>query len=116
MDNNMSTVEIDRYYMKTRDRRYSEAEAVELGIRRIYNYVSDIDFMDAEGTAIWSWGLCNPGRGEAMLVESAMKEVSGVQLYVMSCIVFYQEESCNLYFLRHKSSFNQLEGFSHLYN
>jgi hypothetical protein len=109
-------MKIERYYMKTRDLRYEEGTALLLGIKRIYNYTSDIDYMDDDHLREWSHGLYRPGRGEAVLVESALREIEGTQLYVMSCIVFHNIESCNLYFFRHQKSFRKLEGFYHLYN
>ena len=110
------TMKLERYYMKTRGLHYLEIEAVALGIRRIYNYTSDIEYMDRDDARSWSKNHFEPAKGEAVLIESAIREVSGVPLFIMSCIVFHNIESCNLYFYRHRASFRQLEGFYHLYN
>ena len=109
-------MKIERYHMKTRGIHYKPEEAIALGIRRIYNYTSDIGWMNGNEMTEWSGGLYQPYKGEAVIVESAMREVSGEQLYVMSCIVFHNIESCNLYFFRHCDSFAELDGFLHLYN
>jgi hypothetical protein len=109
-------VKMEKYYMKTRGLRIDQGKANLMGIKRIYNYTSDIDFMDSENLEAWSNGLFNSAKGEAIIIESALKEVHGVSLYVMSCIVFYTIEQSNVYYLRNIKTFKQVDGFLHLLN
>ena len=109
-------VTFDRYYIKSRGVRFSREEATLHGIKRIYNYTSDIDYMDEDRTYEWSSGLYDSSKGEAILIENALKDVEGTMLYVMSCIVFYTVEQCNLYFIRNKEQFRVIDGFYHLLN
>lgn len=111
-----SMVKLERYYMKTRGKRFNQEEANLLGIKRVYNYTSDLDFMDRGHTEEWSEGLYDKTKGEAVIIESAIREVHGGQLYVMSCIVFYTLEQCNLYYVRNQGTFKHIEGFHHLLN
>lgn len=109
-------VQMERYYIKTRGRRFEKSVADLLGIKRIYNYTSDIDYMDTENLQAWSSGLYNADKGEAIIIESALREVNGVNLYVMSCIVFHTAEQSNIFFIRNRGTYTQTDGFLHLYN
>ena len=113
---NRGSMKLEKFYMKTRDKHYSECDAKALGIRRIYNQTSDMDYMASSDVKDWCGNLYKPSKGESVIVESALREVNGVNLYVTSCIVFYNVESCNLYFIRHRKSFQMLDGFGHLFN
>ena len=112
----LMTVKMEKYYMKTRGLRIDQSGANLMGIKRIYNYTSDIDFMDSENIEAWSNGLFDSRKGEAVIIESALKEVHGVSLYVMSCIVFYSVEQSNVYYLRNIKTFKHIEGFLHIFN
>jgi hypothetical protein len=109
-------VRFERYHVKTRGRHYEKSYADAVGIKRVYNYTSDIDYMDRDSLDRWVEGLYNGERGEAIIVESALREVEGVQLYVMTCIVFFSVEQCNLYYIRHSGEFKLMDGFLHLMN
>lgn len=109
-------VKLDRYYIKTRGIRFSKEDVTLHGIKRIYNYTSDIDYMDEDRLVEWSGGLYDSIKGEAILIENAFKDVEGTMLYVMSCIVFYTVEQCNVYFIRNKEQFKVVDGFYHLLN
>lgn len=107
---------LERFYMKTRNLKYSNDTADSMGIKRIYNYTSDIDFVDDSGYKKWIDGLYRQDEGEAVIVESAMKVVNGIPLFVASCVVFYSVEHCNVYFLKNIGDFRMYNGFSHLLN
>jgi len=109
-------VKFERYYIKSRDYSMSDAEASAHGIKRVYNYTSDLDYMDQGRLQEWSSGLYNAGKGEAVLIESALRYVAGGQVYVMSCIVFYTIEQCNMYYIRNMDQFKVTDGFYHLLN
>lgn len=111
-----SMVKFDRYYIKSRNIRISREDAILLGIKRVYNYTSDMDYMDDEATSKWSSGLYDPSKGESIIIENALKEVNGGMLYIMSCIVFYTLEQCNIYYIRNKDQFKVTDGFFHLLN
>jgi len=109
-------VAFDRYYMKTRGVHYDKVFADISGIKRIYNYTSLLDYMGMEDLKVWTDGLYDKNNGEAVLIESAVRVVEGNSLYVMTCIVFYNYEQCNLYYIRNKDQFKVMEGFLHLMN
>ena len=111
-----SMVKFERYYIKTRGRKIGKSEADVLGIKRVYNYTSDVDYMDMAGLERWSSGLYDSDKGEGIIIESAFREIEGVQLYIMSCIVFFTVEQCNLYYIRYQDQFKLIDGFSHLLN
>jgi hypothetical protein len=63
----------------------------------------------------WSRGLYVKGE-ESILMETALKTVNGVELFVMTCIVFLSVEGRDLYFMRNRKVFNDVHGFLHLLN
>jgi hypothetical protein len=107
---------IERFYIKSRGLRMEGAEAMALGIKRVYNQTSDIDYMNVDQIGIWVDGLVNRDAGEACLVESAFKYVEGVPLYVTTCIVFVSTEFCNLFYMKHQGLYKETLGFSSLLN
>jgi hypothetical protein len=112
----MGSKKAELYYVKTRGIRYTEQEASDHGIKRVYNYTSELEFMNDEDIDGWVKGLYDPRHSEAVLVESAIKTINGVPLYIMTCIVFMSIEGCNLYYLRYQSDFKENKGFAHLLN
>lgn len=107
----------EKYYIKTRELVLSKDEADAYGIRRVYNQCSDIDYMGKEGIEMWIRGLYRKDIGEAVLVESSLKVIGGIPLYVASCIVFRTFEQCNLFYLRNQGGYgDHVSGFMHLYN
>ncbi len=109
-------VEMEKYYIKTRGVRLMEGEAVGYGIRRVYNYTSSMEFMGDIDLKMWAEGLKQRGNGESVIVESAVKEVEGGMIYVSSCIIFRNLEMCNLFYLKNRWGYRNVEGFIHLYN
>ena len=106
----------EKYYIKTRELVLPKAEADAYGIRRVYNRCSDIDYMPRDEEEKWVSGLYSKERGEAVLVESSLKFIDGVPLYVASCIVFYTVEQGNLFYLRNKDGYRDRKGFLHIFN
>lgn len=107
---------VDKYYIKTRGIRLDPVEAIAIGIRRIYNVTSDINFMDTFDLRSWGLKKRRSGVDEAVIIESAIKIVDGVPLYVSTCIVFNSLEMCNIFYMKNKKSYNLVSGFFHLYN
>lgn len=113
---NEETMILEKYYIKTRGIRMDEAEANLYGIKRVYNSTSDLDFMNVDDISAWISGLHDPGKGEAVIVESAFKYVEGVPLYISTCIVFQTVEMCNVFYMKNQKSYKRTDGFSHLLN
>lgn len=109
-------VVFEKFHIKTRGIRLSDRDAEEFGIRRIYNYVSDMDFVNQESMKEWASGLYDRRAGESVIIESAIKMVEGVPLYVSSCIVFRSVEMSNVFYMKNKESYKRTEGFLHLFN
>lgn len=107
---------IDRYYIKTRDLRLKEEEAKGFGIRQVYNFTSDIDFMGTDTLKTWADGLYDKSIRETVIIESSFKVINGVPLYVCTCIVFISLEFSNMFYFRCLSNYKRYEGFLHLYN
>lgn len=107
---------LEKYYIKTRGIRISRKKADEYGIRRVYNYTSDVDFMTKADLKGWIGGLYSKGRGEATIVESALKYISGVPIYISTCIVFRNLEMCNVFYLKNYRDYSNCTGFLHLHN
>lgn len=106
----------EKYYIKTRELVLPKVEADAYGIRRVYNRCSDIDYMPKDDEVVWVSGLFNKAAGESVIVESAMKFINGVPLYVSSCIVFYTVEQGNLFYYRNMGGYKNNDGFAHLFN
>ena len=90
---------MERYYIKTRGLRLSKGDADKYGIRRVYNYTSDMEFMGCIDQREWSEGLKKRGSIESVLVESAMKSVGEGTLYVSTCIIFHTIEMANIFYI-----------------
>jgi hypothetical protein len=106
---------LERFYIKTRGIHMTKVEAEHHGIRRVYNATSDIDYMDEAGMRSWSEGLYEKDR-EAVLIESALRFIEGVPIYISSCIVFNSLEMCNVYFMKNTKTYKHTDGFFHLLN
>jgi hypothetical protein len=106
---------MEKYYIKTRDLRLKEEDALQWGIRRIYNYTSDMDFMNHMDMKAWSGGLKMSGE-EVVLIESAVKFVEGVPLYVSTGIVFRSVEMSNIFYMKNLKSYHDSKGFFTLLN
>lgn len=106
----------EKYFIKTRGITLADSVALSSGIKRVYNYTSDINFMHDDDVSRWVAGLVVPGQGEAVIVEKAIKVISGTPLFVSSCIVFNSIESCNVFYMKNLVSYHQTKGFDHLYN
>jgi hypothetical protein len=104
----------DKYYIKTRGVRMSSDDAAAVGIVRVYNYTSDIDFIGFD-MLVSGIGGCDIER-ESVLVESAIKFVGGVPLYVSTCIVFRSVEMCNIFYIKNRAGYKASNGFHHLFN
>jgi N-acetylglutamate synthase-like GNAT family acetyltransferase len=110
----MATME--RYYIKTRGLKLSKEDADKYGIRRVYNYTSDMEFMGYVDQKMWSEGLKRKGSIESVLVESAMKSVGEGTLYVSTCIIFHTIEMANIFFITNSKGYGKSQGFLHLMN
>jgi hypothetical protein len=109
-------MKIDRYYIKSRGIKMDESEARTIGIKRVYNWTSHIDYMHEDEVPVWTKGLYDEGAGEAILIESALRYVEGNPLYVSTCIVFLTVEMCNVFYIKNQKSYKKTDGFSHLLN
>ena len=111
-------VAADKFYIKSRDLRLTHQEADMMGIKRVWNYVCDLDYVDEADIERWSRGLFDPARGESILVESVTRGVFGGSrdIHVTTCIVFYSVESSNIFFMKNKGTYSKADGFLHLYN
>jgi hypothetical protein len=107
---------LERYYIKTRDVVLDRVDAERYGIRRVYNYTSCMEFMGVIDLEKWGNGLKRGGSEEAIIIESAVKEVNGEPLYISSCIVFHTVEMSNIYYMKCMRGYKHVEGFYHLYN
>ena len=105
----------EKYYIKTRELVLPKAEADAYGIRRVYNRCSDIDYMGNDLDQ-WVSGLYRKEAGESVLVESSLKFIDGIPLYIASCIVFYTVEQGDLFYLRNKDGYRDSKGFLHIFN
>lgn len=109
-------MKFERYYIKTRETRFTNSEADMLGIKSIHNWTSAAEYMPESLIDKWVKGLYNADIGECIIVESILKDISGEQLFVISCIVFHNIENCNLYYLRNYMQYKSNSGFHHLLN
>ena len=113
----MGIMQLPRYYIKTRGIQLSDRDAVDHGIKRIYNYTSSVDYMDDVAISGWVSGLADAKAGEAILVENAFKFVGDIPVYVSTCIVFHTVEQCNVYYMRYRDVYkDSKDGFICLWN
>lgn len=109
-------MKIERFHIKSRSIKLSQAEADFMGVKRVYNWTSHIDYMHEDQVEQWTNGLHNKEIGERILVESAMREIEGQMLYISTCIVFFTEEGCNVFYIKNQKNYKQTDGFLHLLN
>lgn len=116
MENDKKIYMLNRYYIKSRGIKMEEDAATAIGIKRVYNWTSHMDFMHTDQIPAWVDGLYNKESGEAVLIESALRYIEGSPLYVSTCIVFMTSEMCNLFYIKNLSIYKESDGFFHLLN
>jgi hypothetical protein len=106
---------MEKYYIKTRDLHLKREEAMQYGIRRVYNYTSEMEFMGHLDMRVWSNGL-KRSETEVVLIESAIKFIEGVPLYVSTGIVFQTQEMSNIFYIKNLKSYHDSKGFFTILN
>ena len=115
MENRKMVSMTEKYFIKTRNLVLPKPEADAYGVKRVYNRCSDMDYM-VDDNQQWAGSLYNKEAGECVLLETAMKIIDGVPLYVASCIVFFTVKQGNLFYLRNSDGYKTGDGFMHLFN
>lgn len=116
MKNEEELMLVEKYYIKSRGIHMEEDAAKAIGIKRVYNWTSHMDFMHEEEVPKWVSGLYDKNQGEAILIESALRYVDGQPLYVSTCIVFLTAEMCNVFYMKNITHYKKTDGFFHLLN